>query len=302
MKPPRISITVREDSATSRRVPTTVPMAPPITRVAIRRTVSSGAPRRANWSPSMTMFGMISTRKAVLTSTMSVSSAVPRVGKPNPMEPLTKAAAATASARSRAGTREWYQRGGCAGGPGPAPVTSLASPAVLGTPRIGECAQGFQEDHQVGLLGRAEVQRVAGLAVPGAQAGGVETGVMPHDLSDRLGASVPTVGSGQHQVSQRRHLELADVAGLERYLTGPHAAGAGRVVVVRAQHVESALPQLPDTRGAPGIGLSERGKLREAGREELAIGEIGAGMARRAAGRADEELEPSPGRLGIDGW
>jgi hypothetical protein len=55
----------------------------------------------------MTMFGMMSTRTAVLTSTSSASKGVPRVGKPNPMDPFTKAAAATASAMRRASTSAW---------------------------------------------------------------------------------------------------------------------------------------------------------------------------------------------------
>src|SRR5262245_18447207 len=59
---------------------------------------------------------------------------------------------------------------------------SLAPPAVLRPPRIGKGAQRFQEDHQVGLLARAEVQRTAGLSVLGVQADGIKAGVMPNDL------------------------------------------------------------------------------------------------------------------------
>jgi hypothetical protein len=102
MKPPRMSMTVREDSITSSRVPTTVPIAPNAASGAMRRIVVPGAPCRRNWMPSITMFGTISTRTAVLMSTKSVSSGVPSVGNPNPIEPFTKAAAATATARSTA--------------------------------------------------------------------------------------------------------------------------------------------------------------------------------------------------------
>ena len=105
MKPPRMSITVREDSVTSRRVPITVPIAPNTTIDAMRRTVCRGAPRRTNWIPSMTMLGTMRTRTAVLTSTRSASSGVPSVGNPKPMAPFTKAAAATASARRTASMR-----------------------------------------------------------------------------------------------------------------------------------------------------------------------------------------------------
>ena len=50
---------------------------------------------------------------------------------------------------------------------------------------------------------------------------------------------------------------------------------------------------------ASGIGLAERCKARQAGVEELAVGEVGSGMAGGAGALTDENLEPSLCRLGI---
>ncbi len=96
-KPPSSSRTVRVGSTTSRRVPMTVPIVPPISSGTRRRIVSVDAPRRANWIPSITMFGRISSTTAVFTSTARLSSGVASVGKPRPAVPFTVPATKTAS-------------------------------------------------------------------------------------------------------------------------------------------------------------------------------------------------------------
>ena len=131
------------------------------------------------------------------------------------------------------------------------------------------------------------------------QTDGVEIGVVPDDLGDSFDAAVAAIGCGQHQVAQRRHLELAEIPLLEGYLARARSAGPRRVVVVGTQQIEAALQELPDALVASGIGLAERCKARQAGVEELAVGEVGAGMAGGAGALADEDLEPSLRRLGI---
>ncbi len=122
---------------------------------------------------------------------------------------------------------------------------------------------------------------------------------MAHDLGDGLDAAVAAIGSGQYQVAQGRHLELARIRLLERCLARARGAGARPVVVVAAEQVEPAFHQLPDSGLASGIGLPARSKLRQAGAEELAAGEIGSGMAGGAAAFSDEDLEPPLRRFGV---
>jgi hypothetical protein len=75
-----------------------MPTAPESSRVPNRRTVASGAPRRRNWMPSMTMLGRIRSTTALFTSTTRLKSGVARDGKPKPMAPLMNAAASTTAA------------------------------------------------------------------------------------------------------------------------------------------------------------------------------------------------------------
>ena len=86
-------------------------------------------------------------------------------------------------------------------------------------------AQRFQEDDQVGLLARGEIRGAVVLLV---------VGVSTHDLGDRLHIAGVAVGRGQHQVTQRRYLELAVARSLHGDLPGARGAGARRVIVVRA--------------------------------------------------------------------
>src|SRR6267142_5841686 len=117
----------------------------------------------------------------------------------------------------------------------------MALPSVIGAPRIGEGAQGFEKDDEVGLLPRCEVEGLRRSTVLRVQADGIETGVVAHDLGEGLDAAVAAVGSGQYQVAQGRHLELAEARLLERCLARARGAGSRLVVVVGAQQVETAL-------------------------------------------------------------
>ncbi len=122
---------------------------------------------------------------------------------------------------------------------------------------------------------------------------------MPHHLGERIHAAVAAIGHGQYQVAQRRHLELAERRLLERGLARVHGAGARLVIVVRAQQVETALQHRPHAREASRVRLAGRRGFGQAGAEELAAGEIGAGMAVGAAALADEDLQPALRGLGV---
>src|SRR5207244_4041410 len=84
------------------QVPSTVPTAPKSVSTAIRRATAAKSPSRNSCRASMTMFGMIRTATALLTSITSASSGVARGGKPKLMAPLTRAARSTAAALKRA--------------------------------------------------------------------------------------------------------------------------------------------------------------------------------------------------------
>src|SRR6266699_205047 len=92
----------------------------------------------------------------------------------------------------------------------------VALTSIIGAPWIGKSAQGFEEDNEVGLLSRREVERLRGPPVLRVQAGGIETGVVAHDLREGVDAAVAAIGSGQYQIAQGRHLELAEARLLER--------------------------------------------------------------------------------------
>src|SRR5215470_11928899 len=62
---------------------------------------------------------------------------------------------------------------------------SLAPASILGAPGIGEGAQRFQEDDQVGLFAHGQVPCAGALPV---------VGVQTHDLGDRLHIAVVAVG------------------------------------------------------------------------------------------------------------
>src|SRR5215468_7789379 len=95
MKRPRIKVAVRDERATRRRVPKTVPTAPKSSSTPNRLTVAMGAPRRTNWMLSITMLGRMRTTTAAFTSMTRLSSGVPSVGKPKPMAPLRRAESRT---------------------------------------------------------------------------------------------------------------------------------------------------------------------------------------------------------------
>ena len=73
---------------------------------------------------------------------------------------------------------------------------SIAAPAVLRAPRVSEGAQRFEEDHQVGLLARAEVQGFGGLPVFRVQTHRIDAGVMAHHLSEGIDEAVAAIGTG----------------------------------------------------------------------------------------------------------
>src|SRR6266436_10214841 len=76
-------------------------------------------------------------------------------------------------------------------------LRSAALTSIIGAPWIGKSAQGFEEDDEVGLLPRREVERLRGPPVLRVQAGGIETGVVAHDLREGLDLAVAPIGSGQ---------------------------------------------------------------------------------------------------------
>src|SRR5882757_3891099 len=158
---------------------------------------------------------------------------------------------------------------------------SAALPSIVRAPWIGKGAQRLEKDNDVGLLSRGEVRRLRGCPVLRVQIDGIETGVVAHDLGEGLDAAVAAIGSGEYQVAQGRHLELAEMrlCLFERCLARARGAGARLVVVVGAEQVEPAFHQPPDSGLASGIGLSARSKPRQPGVVELAVGEIGSGMA-----------------------
>ena len=89
-------------------------------------------------------------------------------------------------------------------------IRLFAPPGIVRAPGIGEGAQRFQEDDQVGLLAWGEIRAGTSPVV----------GVSTHDLGDRLHVAVVAVGRRQHQVTQWRYFELAVVPAL-------HARPAG---------------------------------------------------------------------------
>src|SRR5437773_10725917 len=103
-------------------------------------------------------------------------------------------------------------------------LRSVALTSIIRAPWIGKSAQGFEEDDEVGLLPRREVQGLRGSPVLRAQAGGIETGVVAHDLCEGLDAAVAAIGSGQYQIAQGRHLEFAEARLLERGLARARGA------------------------------------------------------------------------------
>src|SRR5712671_2537665 len=167
-----------------------------------------------------------------------------------------------------------------------------ALPSIVGAPWIGKGAQRLEKDDEVGLLPRAEVERLRGFSVLRVETDRIETGVVAHHLGEGLDAAVAAIGRGEYQIAQGRHLELAGTRLLQRRLARARGARARLVVVVGAEQVEAAFHQLPDSGLASGILLSARSELRQAGREELAAGEIGSGMAGGAAAFSDENLQP----------
>src|SRR5258705_350111 len=98
-----------------------------------------------------------------------------------------------------------------------------------------------------------------------------------------------------------RHCELAEMrlCFFQRCFARARGARARLVVVIGAEQVEPAFHQLADSALAPGIGFSARSKPRQTGVVELAVGEIGSGMAGGAAAFSDENLEPALRRFGI---
>src|SRR5260221_2329781 len=182
------------------------------------------------------------------------------------------------------------------------PQAALAAlPSIIGAPRIGKGAQGLEKDDQVGLLPRAEVRWFRGGPVLRVQIDGIESGVVAHDLGEGIDAAVGTIACGEYQVAQGRHLELAEMrlCFFQGCLARARGAGTRLVVVVGAEQVEPAFHQLADSALASGIGFSARSKPRQTGVVELAVGEIGSGMAGGAAAFSDENLEPSLRRFGI---
>src|SRR3989442_6207603 len=99
---PSTTVAARGDMSTRSQVPSTVPPAPKSVSTAIRRATAAKSPSRNSCRASMTMFGMIRTATALLTSITSASSGVARGGKPKLMAPLTRAARSTAAALRRA--------------------------------------------------------------------------------------------------------------------------------------------------------------------------------------------------------
>src|SRR6058998_298903 len=99
---PSTNVAARGDMSTRSQVPSTVPTAPKSVNTAIRRATAAKSPSRNSCRASMTMFGMIRTATALLTSITSASSGVARGGKPKLMAPLTRAARSTAAALKRA--------------------------------------------------------------------------------------------------------------------------------------------------------------------------------------------------------
>src|SRR5882762_1174774 len=93
---------------------------------------------------------------------------------------------------------------------------SAALPSIVGAPGIGKGAQRLEKDDEVGLLPRGEVERLRGSSVLRVETNGIETGVVAHHLGEGLDAAVAAVGSGEYQVAQGRHLELAEARLLER--------------------------------------------------------------------------------------
>ena len=71
------------------------------------------------------------------------------------------------------------------------------------------------------------------------------------------------------------------------------------IVVVGAEEIEAALQQFCDAGNAAGIALAGGHVGCETGGEEFAVGEIGPGMAERAAAPADEDLQPPLRGFGI---
>src|SRR6267378_4234599 len=90
-----------------------------------------------------------------------------------------------------------------------------ALPSIVGAPGIGKGAQRLEKDDEVGLLPRGEVERLRGSSVLRVETNGIETGVVAHHLGEGLDAAVAAVGSGEYQVAQGRHLDLAETRLLE---------------------------------------------------------------------------------------
>src|SRR5205814_3314009 len=69
----------------------------------------------------------------------------------------------------------------------------VALTSVVRAPGIGEGAQRFEEDDEVGLLSRRKVEGLPGAPVLRAQARGIDAGVVAHDLREGLYAAVAAV-------------------------------------------------------------------------------------------------------------
>lgn len=112
---------------------------------------------------------------------------------------------------------------------------------------------------------------------------------MPHDIGEGREASVVHVGRGARDVTQRGHLELAEIAVLKLDMPGLCDGCAARIVVVAAKEVEGARRKAPDTavpaRVHAAVGVEER----DADVVELAVRERRAEVADVAAAAADEK-------------
>src|SRR3989454_9717168 len=99
---PSTNVATLGGRSTRSQVPSTVPAAPNTSNTAIRRATPPKSPSRSSCRPSMTMFGMMRTATALLTSITSARSGVASGGKPKLTAPLTRAASSTAAALKRA--------------------------------------------------------------------------------------------------------------------------------------------------------------------------------------------------------
>src|SRR5260221_9796759 len=119
--------------------------------------------------------------------------------------------------------------------------------------------------------------------------------VVPYHVGKRGQAAVVHIRRGLRDVPERGHLELAEIAMLERHLPRFHRARARLVVVVAAEQVERIRRQLTDAAMAARIHAIAR-EEGDAGVMELAVREGRPEMAGAAVAAANEDPQAALGR------